>query len=228
MKEMKHWRISDFVDELNKAFEDHEHVHINTVDGWFKRLEKGRIHYINRTMETKEKIYDELDLKIAIFIKKRRGEKWAIPAISRDLPNHFELRPFPVKEDKPAPHVDDLESIKKQISEEVKRTYEELAATQIKELQNQYNQLITSLPKPPSTEEKKNQSFQAMVIQRKIESSLEEEAQVAWSKLPEDQRLKRVGFFRKDIDLEKKDKFVRDYINEHFVDRLKKEMELDQ
>jgi hypothetical protein len=46
--------------------------------------------------------------------------------------------------------------------------------------------------------------------------------------LPEDQRLKRVGFFRKDIDLEKKDKFVRDYINEHFVDRLKKEMELDK
>ncbi|MGE7780949.1 hypothetical protein ACQKL0_13490 [Peribacillus sp. NPDC097264] len=67
-----------------------------------------------------------------------------------------------------------------------------------------------------------------MVIQRKIESSLEEEANESWSKLPEDQRLKRIGFFRKDIDLEKKDKFVRDYINEHFVDRLKKEMELDQ
>ncbi|PEJ38235.1 MerR family transcriptional regulator [Peribacillus butanolivorans] len=227
MKENRHWRISDFVEELNKVF-DNQHVHINTVDGWFKRLEKSSIHYINRTMETKEKIYDDLDLKIAIFIKKRRGEKWALSAISRDLPNHFELRPFPVKEDKPAPHVDDIESIKKQISEEVRRTYEELAASQIEELKNQYKQLITSLPKPPSTEEKKNQSFQAMVIQRKIESSLEEEANQAWTKLPDDQRLKRIGFFRKDIDLEKKDKFVRDYINENFMDRLKKEMELDK
>ncbi|PAW27844.1 hypothetical protein BKC07_16805 [Peribacillus simplex] len=33
-----------------------------------------------------------------------------------------------------------------------------------------------------------------MVIQRKIENSLEEEANQAWSNLPEDQRLKRVFF----------------------------------
>jgi hypothetical protein len=33
-----------------------------------------------------------------------------------------------------------------------------------------------------------------MVIQRKIESSLEEEANQTWSNLPEDQRLKRVFF----------------------------------
>ncbi|TWE00692.1 hypothetical protein FB545_3041 [Peribacillus frigoritolerans] len=33
-----------------------------------------------------------------------------------------------------------------------------------------------------------------MVIQGKIESSLEEEANQAWSNLPEDQRLKRVFF----------------------------------
>ncbi|WP_413022761.1 hypothetical protein [Peribacillus frigoritolerans] len=32
------------------------------------------------------------------------------------------------------------------------------------------------------------------MIQRKIESSLEEEANQAWSNLPEDQRLKRVFF----------------------------------
>ncbi|USK68242.1 hypothetical protein [Peribacillus frigoritolerans] len=45
---------------------------------------------------------------------------------------------------------------------------------------------------------------------------------------PEDQRLKRMGFIRKDIDLEKKDQFVRTYINERFVERLKTEMELDK
>jgi hypothetical protein len=33
-----------------------------------------------------------------------------------------------------------------------------------------------------------------MVIQRKIESSLEEKANQAWFNLPEDQRLKRVFF----------------------------------
>lgn len=227
MSEETFWKISDFVETL-KTHLNNQNIHINTVDGWFKRLEKERLHYINRTIETNEKVYDELDLKIAMFIKMRREDKWALTAISRDLPNHFELRPFPVKEDTPTPHVDDIESIKKQISEEVRKTFEELAATQIEELKNQYKQLITSLPKPQSTEEKKNQSFQAMVIQRKIESSLEEEANQAWSKLPDDQRLKRVGFFRKDVDLEKKEQFVRTYINERFVERLKKEMELEK
>ncbi|MCR8870688.1 hypothetical protein [Peribacillus frigoritolerans] len=37
--------------------------------------------------------------------------------------------------------------------------------------------------------------YQAMVIQRKIESSLEEEANQAWSNLPEDQRLIKRVFF---------------------------------
>ncbi|PKF90071.1 hypothetical protein CW306_00600 [Bacillus sp. BA3] len=70
-----------------------------------------------------------------------------------------------------------------------------------------------------------NQSFQAMVIQRKIESSLEEEANQAWSNLPEDQRLKRVGFLEK-TSIWKKNQFFRTYINERFMERLKKEMEL--
>ncbi|WP_336866895.1 hypothetical protein [Peribacillus frigoritolerans] len=118
--------------------------------------------------------------------------------------------------------------MKKQITEEVKETFEEMATAKVEELKSQYEQSLNGLPKPPSIEERKNQSFHAMVIQRKIESSLEEEANQAWSNLPEDQRLKRVGFFRKDIDLEKKDQFVRTYINERFVERLKTEMELDK
>ncbi|CAK6481243.1 MULTISPECIES: MerR family transcriptional regulator [Peribacillus] len=227
MSEETFWKISDFVETL-KTHLNNQNIHINTVDGWFKRLEKERLHYINRTLETNEKVYDELDLKIAMFIKKRREDKWALSAISNDLSNFFELRPFPVKKEKPAPYVDNMETLKKQITEEVKKTFEEMATAKVEELKNQYEQLLNGLPKPPSIEERKNQSFQAMVIQKKIESSLEEEANQAWSNLPEDQRLKRVGFFRKDIDLEKKDKFVRDYINENFVDRLKKEMELDK
>lgn len=125
-----------------------------------------------------------------------------------------------------------METLKKQITEEVKKTFEEMATAKVEELKSQYEQLLNGLPKPPSIEERKkerkNQSFQALVIQRKIESSLEEEANQAWSNLPEDQRLKRVGFFRKDIDFEKKDQFVRTYINERFLDRLKKEMELEK
>lgn len=64
------------------------------MNGWYKWLENERLHYINRTLETNEKVYDELDLKIAMFIKNRREEKRALSAISNDLSNLFELRPL--------------------------------------------------------------------------------------------------------------------------------------
>ncbi|MBA9029334.1 MerR family transcriptional regulator [Peribacillus huizhouensis] len=226
MNAPKHWKISDFVEELRKNL-DIPNIHINTVDGWFKRLENDRIHYINRTVETNEKIYDELDLKIAIFIKQKREEKWALGAISRELTNFTSLRPFPTKEEKPAPYVDNIEALKNKITEEVKKTFAELAATQMEELKNQYNQLLTTLPKQPSPEEQRTKRFEELMLQKKIERKLEEDAEKIWSELPETERLKKVGFFRKEVDLEKKNEFIRNYKNDHFESYLKTEMGLE-
>ncbi|MFJ7978641.1 MerR family transcriptional regulator (plasmid) [Peribacillus sp. JNUCC 23] len=226
MNEPKYWKISDFVEELRKNL-DISNIHINTVDGWFKRLEKDRIHYINRTVETNEKIYDELDLKIAVFIKKKREEKWALVAISRELTNFTSLRPFPPKEDKPAPYVDNIEALKNQITAEVQKTFAELAATQMEELKNQYNQLLTTLPKQQSPEEQRTKRFEELMLQKKIERKLEEDAEKTWSELPETERLKKVGFFRKEVDLDKKSAFIRNYKNDHFESYLKSEMGLE-
>jgi len=91
-----YWKISDFVEEIKLTLKE-ESLHVNTVYGWFKKLEKERIHYISRTVDTNEKIYDELDLRIAIFIKMKRNEKWAIKAIFDEVKNEFDVRPFPVE-----------------------------------------------------------------------------------------------------------------------------------
>jgi len=219
------WKISDFVEELNLTLD--QKIHINTVDGWFKRLEQNRIHHINRTEDTNEKVYDELDFKIALFIKKRREEKWSLPAIEKDLPNFVELRPFPIKEETNTPYVVDIEIIKKQLKEEFYKTFEELAATKIEEVKTHYETLLHGLPKPLSEEEKREQKFQSMVIHKRVESKLEEEAIQEWSKFPENERSKKVGFFRKEVDIEKKNEFIRSYVNKHFEDRLRKEMDLD-
>lgn len=226
MNEPKHWKISDFVEELRKNL-DIPNIHINTVDGWFKRLENDQIHYINRTVETNEKIYDELDLKIAIFIKKKREEKWALGAISRELTNFTGLRSFPTKEETPAPYVDNIEALKNQITAEIQKTFEELAAAQMEELKNQYNQLLVNLPKPTSPEKKREKRFEELMLRKKIDRKLEEEAEMAWQEVPENQRLKKVGFFRKEVDMEKKNQFIRDYINDHFEAHLRNEMGLD-
>jgi hypothetical protein len=223
MSEKKFWKISDFVEELNLQL-DQSNVHMNTIDGWFKRLEKEHLHYVNRTLDTNEKVYDELDLKIALFIKKRREEKWSLAAIANDLPNFFELRTFPMKEETPAPHVDNMETLKRQVTEEVKKAFEEIAATKVEELKSHYETLLKSLPQPLSLEERKEERFQEMVIRRRVEYQLEKEAFEAWSQLPETERMKKAGFFRREVDFEKKEQFVRDYVEKHFEKRLRDQM----
>lgn len=229
---MNFWKISDFVEEIKKYLAI-ENLHINTVDGWFKRLESDRIHYINRTEDTNEKIYDELDLKIAIFIKKRREEKWSLTAISNDLNNYFDLRDFPRNEVSSELHIVDIEDIKEQITKELRKAFEEVTTTKLEEMKKQneevkiyYEKMVQSLPKPPSLEEQKEQRFQELVIRRRVESKLEDKANHEWSKLPDTERLKKVGFFRKEVDIEKKNQFIKTYINKYFEDSLKKELGL--
>jgi hypothetical protein len=227
MSEKKFWKISDFVEELNMHL-DQSNTHINTIDGWFKRLEKEHLHYVNRTLDTNEKVYDELDLKIAVFIKKRREEKWSLTSIANDLPNFFELRPFPMKEETPAPHVDNLETLKRQVTEEVKKAFEEIAVTKVEELKSHYEKLLNTLPQPLSPEERREERFQEIVIRKRVEIQLEKEANEAWSQLPETERMKKARFFRKEVDFEKKGQFIRDYVDKHFENRLREKMDLKQ
>ncbi|MDQ0862379.1 MerR family transcriptional regulator [Bacillus sp. V2I10] len=221
---MNFWKISDFVEVIKRNL-DITSLHMNTVDGWFKRLETDRIHYINRSEDTNEKIYDDLDLKIAIFIKSRREDKWSLAAISRDLQNHFDLRPFPKNDSNfPSSYVDDIESIKQHLSIEMRASFEELAATKIEELKNQYESIIKQLPQPISVEEQKDQRFQDMVLRKRIENKLEDEALKLWSTKPESERTKRVGFFRTEVDYDKKYRFIKDYVNNNFEIKLKEEL----
>ena len=93
------WQISDFTDEIQKRYEEEtaikESIHYNTVDKWFKELEKKGIHYIQRTADKNKKVYDELDIAIAIFIMKKRAERWSLDAIFNILSANLEVRPFP-------------------------------------------------------------------------------------------------------------------------------------
>ncbi len=40
-----------------------------------------------------KKLYNALDLEIALFIKQKRDEKWSLDAIIDLLPHQFDLRP---------------------------------------------------------------------------------------------------------------------------------------
>ena len=63
-----YWKISDFVEEIKQTLKE-EKLHVNTVYGWFKKLEEERIHYISRTVDTNEKVYDELISELRFLLK---------------------------------------------------------------------------------------------------------------------------------------------------------------
>lgn len=206
------WKITDFSKNIGK--------HQNTVDGWFKQLEEKGLHYVNRI--NNEKVYDELDLQIALHIKVKREQKWALEAIFDELSNHFDLRPHPPElETTNSLQLPDTEALKKLLTEEVRRAAEEIAAIQTAEI-------IRALPKPKSREEERQERFNELMVRHKVEKRLRGEALHLWSTKPEHERVRKIGWFRKEEDWSKREQFVRDYIDEHFEHALRLEYGINE
>jgi hypothetical protein len=226
---MEFWKISDFAKAIGK--------HTNTVDGWFKQLEEKNLHYVNRT-EYGEKVYDQLDMEIASFIKERRDQKWTLDGIFNELPSHFELRLMPDEEATSVPQIYDPYLIRKEFEEvakqiaasqaiEMNMRLQELAAAQIQEIKQQYEDLVKRLPQPKSIEDERQERITEMMTRRRVESELEKEALNMWATIPEEERKIRVGFFRKEEDRDKRDQFIKNYVNQRFESRIRKEYELE-
>jgi hypothetical protein len=213
VEERNHWKISEFAKILGK--------HNNTVIGWFRALEEERrLHYINRV--NNEKIYDTLDLDIAKFIVEHRDQSWSLDAIYDSLPSHFSLRPFPVdfEPDSKSVQVVDIEKMRATIMNELKRTFEEMASSQMQQQMEGFQKML------PNPEQQRLDRFNDMMAERKVTRILEEEALSMWSTKPVSERFRKVGWFRTEEDRDKRDKFVTDYIDKHFEERMRKEYDL--
>lgn len=198
-------------------------------------MEEKKIHWVNRS-EYGEKIYSKLDMKIAQYIKEKREQKWALDPIFRELPNHFELRSVPEETTSESQMLDlkairnEMESvfanqIANQISE-IEKSIQESAAAQMDEMKKYYESMVKQLPQPKSVQEERQERVTEVVTRRRIERQLEKEALNMWSTIPKNERMVRVGLFLKE-DRDKRDQFVKDYIDEHYESRLNKEFDLE-
>jgi hypothetical protein len=234
--QMLSWKISDFTEQIQYAVNDLK-LNRKTVSTWFNKLENAHIHYVNRIDETGEKIYDELDLEIGIYIKQRRNEKAPLTVIFNEIKEKFEVRPVPFQEETKLDnkelylHVSenllqqiDLSGLKKEIIKEIKTTYEEVASAQLSHIIQSYESLIERLPEQGNHEEERERRFQEMVLKRRVEYQLEKEAILLWTSQPESERFRKVGWFRKEEDTLKRDLFVKEYVTSHFAERIKKEL----
>jgi DNA-binding transcriptional MerR regulator len=192
------WRIGRFAEMIGK--------HQNTVDGWFKKLEEAHLHYVSRVAGG-VKVYDALDLKVAQYINHWRDKGWQLEAIFNELPSHVELRNFPSETQEVSNQLVGIEELKRILLQDREERTAEVVEAVERYLENRTMQLLESRRNDRMSE-------------RKIERQLRSEAIVKWDELPESVRMKKVGWFSKVEDVGARERYIQDYIDTHFEDRI--------
>jgi len=214
----KAWRITEFSKLVGR--------HHNTVYNWFNTLEEKGLHGTLRTNNTNEKLYNTLDLDIALFIKLKRDEKWSLDAIIELLPHQFELRPV-------SPENQTSEVSNPLNMQEAAATIEKIVEQKIQmhlqnielEYQGKFEDAIRAvLPEPEDPEMLKERQRQERLDNMIIQHRAERE----WSAQPEETRIKKVGWFKKEEDLARKQLFIENYIDENMIEYMKSVMKTEK
>jgi DNA-binding transcriptional MerR regulator len=92
----------------------------------------------------------------------------------------------------------------------------------------QLESLVKQLPQPKEPEEERHERMTNMITRRRVEGHLRMEALQMWSQKPTDERMVRVGWFRKEEDINKRDIFIEAYTLKHIEERVKKEYDLHE
>jgi len=222
----KAWRITEFSKLVGR--------HHNTVYNWFNILEEKGLHGTLRTNNTNEKLYNTLDLEIALFIKLKRDEKWSLDAIIELLPHQFELRPV-------SPENQTSEVSTQLNMQEATATIEKIVEQKIQmhlqnielEYQGKFEEAIRAvLPEPEDPEKLKERQRQErldnIIIQHRARTELRKQAENEWNTQPEETRIKKVGWFKKEEDLARKQLFIENYIDENMIEYMKNVMKIEK
>jgi|tagenome__1003787_1003787.scaffolds.fasta_scaffold20530197_1 DNA-binding transcriptional MerR regulator len=116
-------------------------------------------------------------------------------------------------------HARDIKQAK--FIKEIQQTFEEIAGAQVEQHLNNFQKRLSS------PEQQRIERFNMLIAERKIVRELEKEALSLWSEKPIEERLIKVGWFRKGEDTDKRNLFIKGYIDEHFESRMKKEYGLN-
>ncbi|WP_017150241.1 MerR family transcriptional regulator [Bacillus bingmayongensis] len=214
----KAWRITEFSKLVGR--------HHNTVYNWFNILEEKGLHETLRTHNTNEKLYNTLDLEIALFIKQKRDEKWSLDAIIELLPHQFDLRPVPLENQANEVSTQlNLQATAEIIEKMVNKQIEE----KIKTIESQYEEkignILKQLPQPEDAEtlkiRQRQERLDNFIIEHRTRQELRKQAESLWNSKPDEERIKKVGWFKKEEDLAKKQLFIEQYIHDNIIDHMK-------
>ena len=106
----------------------------------------------------------------------------------------------------------------------LKQLYEQ--QNYIQDLTEKRQQELEETKQLNSPEIKRAERFEQIMAERKITRILEDEALALWKEKPIGERMTKVGWFRKIEDRDKRESFVKKYIDENFEECLKKEFDI--
>lgn len=221
------WRINEFSEKVNEVFKkDHPKAktHKNTIAIWFNELEERGIHYVNRDNTRPEwKVFDEVDLEIALFIFNKRYKSsneqvWNLPAIYDIVPQECEVRPFPMSHEVKTDslQLDEIMSlVKKQLAPELSEIIERNQAQQAAFVEKQTKFFLEQ-------EKAREQSQRKTLVDMlEFQSEARKKAISEWESLPADKRFNKRLFFKEEKWAER-EKFIADFIEKETLYWLNK------
>lgn len=96
----------------------------------------------------------------------------------------------------------------------------------IKELAESRDSAVQEVKRLASPKEKRLERLNQIMTEHKVKRALEVEAIELWNNKPEEERLIRVGWFRREENIDKRNLFIKDYIDENFELYLRKEFDV--
>ncbi|MFC5402440.1 hypothetical protein [Cohnella soli] len=212
---------------------------IPTIRNWSNDLHQLQVHTLPRNQRG-ERIYSEIDIQILLFIheaKKRFGKNMTMDAISTMIQSderfskHLNYDPTDGGQTDPGTG---LIASEHRIKEIIRSELEELnlvkeqmlrAQEELKSAKENYENQRLLLPDPAEEKRQRNIEIRTMLFdqlttQKKIERRLADRAAKEWALNP-----KKKGFIFKSEDIEAKTTFIKEYVDSHFDEELKKEYE---
>lgn len=211
------------VNEVSRILE----VPAGTIRQWEKSLE-GILH-IPRD-DRGSRYYTDFEINTLNNIKSMRDKGLSFDVI-KDVLNKSESVPsvpissVPVMSQSEAIQtIQNLQNVIQGMSERMESIIAESVRKEVSKLSEGLIEGVTKqLPPPRDPLSERHERVTDMITRRKVENQLENEALDLWLKKPESERLKKLGLFRKEEDRDKKGLFIKNYIDQHFEDRLMKE-----
>lgn len=221
--EPQFWQLNKFSEVVSELVG--EKIHYTTLNDWFNLLESKKIHWVTRVADNK-RVYDALDVKVARYIRDKRSQSWGLAAICEVIPDEIkDLRPFPENFVEKSDAVVSIDQMRVQFGQEMQNLVGDLLKQEfdsISKLMEGHKQaLVAQLQESNNPEEERIKRQAERIADNRVRSSLRIEALDQWMKLSDSERLKKTGLFRKEEDLNKRDRFIEEYIRDNFEKKFR-------